>query len=155
MKIFSARWRFYNTTTQSQILGPTHTSGSMSDELHAAHQNLPCYLLTQLQITMESYISNSFNITGWRKYAHQREKNFYSSKATMLQISAFYLNYFLTYEGSQKSKIALWCCKSVTQRIKILSMLKLLCISIHILNFSFLTQLLPEIWTGVLYLPLV
>jgi len=35
------------------------------------------------------------------------------------------------------------------------TLLKLLIISIQVLNFSFLTLLLPEIWTGVLYLPLV
>ena len=32
----------------------------------------PALLLTYLLITMESSISHCFNITGWRKYAHQR-----------------------------------------------------------------------------------
>jgi len=59
-----------------------------------------------------------------------------------------YLNYFMSYEGSQKSKIALWCCKSVTLLRTLSSVLKLLCISIHTPNYSCLSELLPEIWGG-------
>ena len=53
-------------------------------ELHAAHQTLPCYLLNLL-ITMESSISHCFDITGWRKYAHQRIK--FSTVVKLLCIS--------------------------------------------------------------------
>jgi len=58
------------------------------------------------------------------------DKMFHSSKATMHIYShtKFELSILITswrMRGSQKSKIASWCC-----------MLKLLCISIHILNFS-------------------
>ena len=56
------------------------------------------------------------------------------------------LNYFLKYGGSKNPR---WC------RGKKSALLKLLIISIQVLNFSFLTQFHPEIWTRVIYLPLV
>ena len=36
-------------------------------ELHAAYQNLPCYLPTNNYGVLYSHC---FDITGWRKYAH-------------------------------------------------------------------------------------
>ena len=51
--------------------------------------------------------SHCFNITGWHKYAHQRIKfstvvKLYYAYLFTHQIWAFYLNYFLTYEGVPK-----------------------------------------------------
>ena len=65
--------------------------------------------------------------------------------------SKFELSILITswrMRGSQKSKIASWCCKSVTQWRKFSSVLKLLCISIHTPNYSCLSELLPEVWGG-------
>jgi len=71
------------------------------------------------------------------------------------QISASFLNYFLKYEGGPKIQDDVAVVRMHHLVEKISTLLKLLIISIHILNFSLLTQLLPEIWTGILYLPLV
>jgi len=75
-------------------------------------------LLTYLVITTESSISHCFNY-GVAQIRPLADTIFYSSKANMhiyspTKFELFYLNYILTYEGSQKSKIASWCCKSIT-----------------------------------------
>jgi len=73
------------------------------------------------------------------------------------QITAACLNYFLKYEGGPKIQDGVAVVHMHQNHLaeKNSTLLKLLIISIHVLNFSFLTQLLPEIWTEVLYLPLV
>ena len=53
----------------------------------------PALLLTYLLITMKSSISHCFNITGWRKYAHQRIKFSTVVKLLCISIHTPHLNY--------------------------------------------------------------
>ena len=63
------------------------------------------------------------------------------------QISASSLNYFLEYEEGSKNPRWRRSCAHAPPSGKIFNLLKLLIISIYVPNFSFLTQLLPEIWS--------
>jgi len=63
------------------------------------------------------------------------------------QISASSLNYFLGYEEGSKNPKWRRGCAHAPPSGKIFNLLKLLIISIYVPNFSFLTQLLIEIWS--------
>ena len=100
---------------------------------------------------MESSISHYFNIMGVAQIRPLADYIFYSSKATMHIYShtKFELSVLITSWRMRGSQNPRWRrgCAHAPPNGKIFYLLKLLIISIHVRNFSFLTQLLCEIWS--------